>query len=85
MIAVAGAQTPHGGVRGRRGDNTYAQGDQGLEEVAEHGPGQGPGRLSVPVEEGGDVQAEESGGQGGVGQVAFGTCPNRFRGCPVGA
>ncbi len=83
VVAVAGAQVADGGV-GCLGGDADAQCDQRLEEVAERGAGLGAEGLAFAVQEGGEVRAEEPGGQGGVGEVVLGCLPESGQGVPGG-
>jgi hypothetical protein len=71
VVAVAGAQVTDSGFGGLRG-YPHARGGQGLEQAPEHGARLRAQGLAVAVEEGTEAQPEQSGGQGGVGQVVLG-------------
>ena len=72
MVAISGPQVVHGGL-GRLGIDPGAQGDEGLEQRPQERPiagDVGPGAL--PSQQGTGIDADEMGGQSGVGEVVLG-------------
>jgi hypothetical protein len=70
VVAVASAQVSDSSFRGLGGDSK-AQSGQRLEEVAQQASRLGSDGRSVTSQQSIDVQAEQSGGQRGIGEVVL--------------
>ena len=83
VVPIAGAKV--GDLRfGRLRGHAYAQGDQGFEEMPEHGACLRADRSALPIEQGVQGQAQEPCRQSGVGEVVLGCLPRRVIALPVG-